>query len=61
MKKNRFKSIVTTDRYGVTYVKNFTLWANGDVSLQRWDSVNHRVKNIPISRKGGGDMIIHRS
>lgn len=52
MEKNRFKSIVTTDRYGVTYVKNFTLWANGDVSLQRWDTVNHRVKNIPISRKG---------
>lgn len=53
MDKNRFKSIVTTDRHGVTYVKNFTLWANGDVSLQRWDSANElRVKNIPINRKG---------
>lgn len=52
MEKNRFKSIVTTDRHGVTYVKNFTLWADGGVSLQRWDSVNTRVKNIPINRKG---------
>lgn len=52
MEKNRFKSIVTTDRHGVTYVKNFTLWANGGVSLQRWDTVNHKVKNVRISRKG---------
>lgn len=53
MEKNRFKSIVTTDRHGVTYVKNFTLWADGGVSLQRWDNINElRIKNVPIRRKG---------
>lgn len=48
MKKNRFKSIITTDRYGVTYVKNFTLWADGGVSLQKWTSKSTKVKTLHL-------------
>ena len=44
-KKNRFKSIVKTDRYGVTYVKNFILWAGGGVSLQCYSSTYPRIKH----------------
>lgn len=47
---NRFKSIVKKDRYGVEYVKNFIIWSDGDVSLQRWDSTNPRIKNVNIKR-----------
>ena len=46
--KNRFKSIVVTDRYGVKYIKNFTLWADGTVSLQRWTSKDSKVKTVHL-------------
>ena len=39
------KSIVKTDRYGVTYVKNFTVAENG-IFLQRFDSNNTCVESI---------------
>ena len=41
---NRHKSIIATDRYGVTYVKNFHLFDNGVVSLQHWTSKDTIVK-----------------
>lgn len=49
-KYNRFKSIVVTDRYGVTYTKNFIIFADGIPSLQRFDSQNPRIKNIFIEK-----------
>ena len=48
-KKNRFKSIVKTDRYGVTYVKNFILWADGGVSMQYWSSENTHIRHKRLS------------
>lgn len=49
--KNRFKSIVKKDRYGNQYVKNFTLWADGSISLQRYDDKNEQhIRNIPIQK-----------
>lgn len=49
--RNRFKSIVVTDRHGVKYVKNFTIWGDGSVSLQRWDSKQEqRIRNIPVEK-----------
>lgn len=41
---NRSKSIITVDRYGVQYVKNFTIFANGVVSLQYWTNQDTIVK-----------------
>lgn len=49
-KKNIFKSIVTTDRYGIRYVKNFSIMADGAITLQRWDDNNHKVKHIWLNR-----------
>lgn len=43
--KNRFKSIIKTDRYGITYVKNFSIMADGAITLQHWTSENSRVKH----------------
>lgn len=48
--KNRFKSIVSTDRYGVTYTKNFMISPDGIPSLQRFDSKNTRIKHIFIEK-----------
>ena len=48
--KNRFKSIVSTDRYGITYTKNFIIFADGQCSLQRFDSTNTRIRHINIER-----------
>ena len=48
--KNRFKSIVATDRYGVTYTKNFVIFADGHYSLQRFDSINTKTRHIKIER-----------
>jgi len=42
--KNICKSIIKTDRYGIQYVKNFTIWDDG-VSLQTWDTENPHVKH----------------
>lgn len=52
MKKNRFKSLEQIDRYGVRYVKNFTLWADGHISLQRWDTINHKVEHVRLMKGG---------
>lgn len=49
-KYNRFKSIVVTDRYGVTYTKNFMISPDGVPSLQRFDSQNLRTKHIFIEK-----------
>lgn len=46
--KNRFKSIIATDRYGVQYVKNFHIMATGSVSVQHWTSENKRVKTTHL-------------
>lgn len=43
--KNRFKSIIKTDRYGITYVKNFAIMADGAITLQHWTSENSHVKH----------------
>lgn len=49
--RNRFKSIVVTDRHGVLYVKNFTIWGDGSVSLQRWDSKQEQhIRNVPVEK-----------
>lgn len=49
--RNRFKSIIKTDRYGVRYVKNFTIWADGSVSLQRWDGINTEIVTKRLKNK----------
>lgn len=59
--KNRFKSIVAMDRYGIQYVKNFTIWADGHISLQKWQKDifgefkytdnSTRVKTIRLERR----------
>lgn len=46
--KNRFKSIIVTDRYGVQYVKNFYIMATGSVSVQHWTSENKKVKTTHL-------------
>ena len=43
--KHRYKSIIKTDRYGITYVKNFMISAYGSISMQYWTSENTRVKH----------------
>lgn len=42
--KNIFKSIVATDRYGIQYVKNFIIFADGIITVQTFDSNNTKVK-----------------
>lgn len=49
--KNISKSIVATDRYGVQYVKNFTIFAGGTISVQTFDSRNTRVKTKLLKRR----------
>ena len=46
--KNRRKHIITGDRYGTTYVKNFYIMPEPkgwNVSVQRWSSDNMKVES----------------
>ena len=45
--KNRQKHIITTDRYGVTYVKNFFIMPNEkgwSISVQRFTTEDAKIK-----------------
>ena len=46
--RNHFFHVKATDRYGVTYFKNFTKWADGHVSMQYWTSKDTRIKTRPL-------------
>lgn len=50
MEKNIFKSIVAVDRYGVKYVKNFTIFAECGIGLTRWDSINTHAKHVGLTK-----------
>lgn len=46
--KNRRKHIITRDRYGVIYIKNFYIMPEPkgwNVSVQRWSSDNMKVES----------------
>lgn len=51
MLRNITKSLISRDRYGVEYIKNFKILAGGIIVLQKWTSENLKIKTVYLGQK----------